>query len=706
MNKMITGKYDNWSLNLDENNILWCTLDRKDSSVNSLNQPILREFDQILNGIAQGTQAKALIIQSGKASGFIAGADIVQFKNLRSAEEATKLILKGQEVFNKLENLSIPTIAAISGFCLGGGLELALACRYRIVEDNEKTKLGLPEVKLGIHPGWGGTIRLPALIGALPAMDLILSGRIVNGKTAKKMGFVDECVPKRTLYKALMHYALNTPIQASCLNSWLNQIKQQWVRGSNHKYIRPLLAKLLYRQLAHKIKAAHYPAPFIALRNWVEYGINKPEALLNEANSIGQLIISDTAQNLVSVFFKQEALKNSAKSTAEPIKHLHVIGAGVMGGDIAAFAALKGFHVTLQDQSPKLIGGAIKRAYDLAKKQLKEPHLITAMMDRLTPDIEGKGILKADMIIEAISEKLEAKQNLFKLLESKAKPSAILATNTSTIPLEEIAIVLNQPNRLVGIHFFNPVAKMPLVEIIHTAKTDQAVLDRAGTFVRKIDKLPLAVKSAPGFLVNRILLPYMMEAVVLLEEGVPAALIDKAACDFGMPMGPIELADKVGLDICLHALEKLTATLGNNSTPVPEALKHLVAQGYLGLKTGRGFYTYNQQGKKLKSANLKSYTHKIDKIDKIAMTDITEITDRLTFRMLNEAVACLREGIVDSPELLDAGCIFGFGFPPFRGGPMTYIKKEGHEKLLKQLEILSARYGNRFEADKGWEQVA
>ncbi len=690
MNKMITGKYDNWSLNLDENNILWCTFDRKDSSANSLNEPILREFDQILNGIAQGTQAKALIIQSGKKSGFIAGADILQFKNLRSAEDATKLILKGQDVFDKLEKLTIPTIAAISGFCLGGGLELALACQYRIAVDNQKTRLGLPEVKLGIHPGWGGTVRLPDLTGAIPAMDLILSGRTVNAKAAKKMGIVDECVPERVFKKALIHYALNAP-QKQGLKY---QFNQKLIHLSNHKWVRPLLAKLFYKQLNSKVKQAHYPAPFVTVANWVEYGVNKPEALLNEATSIGKLVVSETAQNLVSVFFMQEALKNLAKSSTDPIKHVHVIGAGVMGGDIAAWAAFKGFQVTLQDQSPKFIAGAIKRAFDLAKKQLKEKHLITAMMDRLTPDISGNGIAKADVIIEAISEKLEAKQNLFKMLEAKAKPNAVLATNTSTIPLEEIATVLTQPNRLVGIHFFNPVPKMPLVEIIHTEHTNQQVLDKASAFVRKIDKLPLAVKSAPGFLVNRILLPYMMEAVTMLQEGVPGPTIDKAARDFGMPMGPIELADKVGLDICLHALEKLTATLGS-STAVPEELKNLVAQGYLGTKTGRGFYTYDKQGKIIKSTNMKT-TGEIP----------TDITERLIFRMLNEAVACLREGIVGSAEFLDAGCIFGFGFPPFRGGPMTYIKKEGNDKLLKQLEILSTRYGSRFEADKGWGNVA
>lgn len=696
MSKMITGKYDNWSLNLDEHNILWCTFDRKDSSANTINEPILRELDQILNGIAQGTQAKALVIQSGKKSGFIAGADILQFKNLRSEEEATKLISKGQEVFIKLNNLTIPTIAAISGFCLGGGMELALACRYRIAEDSPKTRLGLPEVQLGIHPGWGGTIELPALIGALPAMDLILSGRLVNAKAAKKIGMVDECVPKRTFKKAVLFYALNAPKK----QGWQNKLKQTTIALSNHKFIRPLLAKLLYKQLAKKIKRTDYPAPYVTVDNWVEYGVTKPEGLVNEAKSIGRLVVSETAQNLVSVFFKQEALKNLAKTSVEPVYHVHVIGAGVMGGDIAAWAASKGFQVTLQDQSPKLIGNAIKRAYDLAKKKLKEKHLVTEMMDRLTPDVEGYGISKADVIIEAITEKLEAKQSLFKLLESKAKDSAIFASNTSTIPLEEIAAALKEQNRarFVGIHFFNPVAKMPLVEIIHSQYTSQAILDRSSAFVKKIDKLPLPVKSAPGFLVNRILLPYMMEAVMMLQEGVPGPVIDQAARDFGMPMGPIELADKVGLDVCLHALEKLTASLSTagQRTPMPEELKNLVSQGYLGVKTGRGFYTYDKQGKKLKSAASTKTTSGFPE----------DMIDRLVFRMLNEAVACLREGIVASPEYLDAGCIFGFGFPPFRGGPMTYIHKEGNHKLLKQLEELKSKYGNRFEPDKGWINVA
>jgi len=368
-------------------------------------------------------------------------------------------------------------------------------------------------------------------------------------------------------------------------------------------------------------------------------------------------------------------------------QHVHVIGAGVMGGDIAAWCALRGFKVTLQDQAPKLIGNALKRANELATKQLKENYLVQEVMDRLFPDPNGLGIKTADVIIEAITEKLQAKQDLFQAIEKQAKPDAILATNTSTIPLEEICTVLKDPTRLVGIHFFNPVPKMPLVEIVKGEKTNKTVIEQAIVFVCKISKLPLPVKSSPGFLVNRILLPYMLEAVALLEEGVSGPVIDKAATEFGMPMGPIELADTVGLDICLAALEKLSATTG---AKVPEKLKEYVSRGELGRKTGKGFYQYNK-GKVIKPKPATKETIPSD------------VTDRLILRLLNESVACLREGIVDSADHLDAGCIFGFGFPPFRGGPITYARTQGGANLLKQLEELESRYGNRFAADRGWQ---
>lgn len=677
MDQTLSNNYEHWVLKIDEDEVLWLGFDRQDSKVNSLNEATLKEFSAILTNVKNNSKIRGLIIYSLKKSGFIAGADIAQFKNFTSADEATQLISKGQEIFNQLEDLVIPTVAMIEGFCLGGGLELALACKYRIAENSLKTRLGLPEVKLGIHPGWGGTVRLPEIAGPMVAMDLILSGRLVTANYAKKVGIINEAVPVRLLIQVAKQYSLNPPAIRNKLP--LNQLM-------NSSIVRPLLARLFYHQLANKVNIAHYPAPFKVIDNWLEGGV-KQAAMLKEAQSIGNLLVSDCSKNLVRVFFLQEKLKNQAKQLEFKPLHIHVIGAGVMGGDIAAWCALKGFKVTLQDQAPKLIANAIMRAHQLAKKQLKENYLIHDMLDRLLPDKQGLGITQADVIIEAITESLQAKQDLFALIESKARPNAILATNTSTIPLEEIGTALKNPRRLVGIHFFNPVAKMPLVEIVKGISTEVMVVDQAVALVRKMDKLPLVVKSKPGFLINRILLPYMLEAMVLLEEGVSGTVIDKAAVEFGMPMGPVELADTVGLDICLAALEKLTA---NVNIAIPTKLKELVTRGELGKKSGKGFYQYSK-GKRVKTTASST------------SAPAEDVANRLMLRLLNEAIACLREGIVSDSELLDAGCIFGFGFPPFRGGPINWAKHYGYEKLDELYRQFEGRYGNRFAKDAGWQ---
>lgn len=669
-------KVENWSLNKDKDNIIWLGLNRSDSKVNSLNEKVLQELYSILQDLKHDETVKGLIIYSEKKTGFIVGADIAQFKLVTSASEATEFIKKGQEIFNFVEKLLFPTVAMIEGFCLGGGLELALACRYRIAEDSPKTRLGLPEVKLGIHPGWGGSVRLPELIGPTQAMDIILTGKMIYPKPAKKMGLVNEAVPKRLLEKVAKIYALNPP---SGSHSQFNKLM-------NASFFRPILGKILNNKLKQKVNPKHYPAPFKVVQNWVKYGTEKPKAFNVEAESIGKLLVTPTSKNLVRVFFLQEQLKNLAKDPNFKVNHVHVVGAGVMGGDIAAWCALRGLKVTLQDQAPKLIGNAIKRCFELASKQQREKYLIQETMDRLHPDPNGLGIKNADVIIEAITENLEAKQDLFAILEKQSKPEAILATNTSTIPLEEISRALKDPQRLIGIHFFNPVAKMPLVEVVKGENTDPSIVLKTITFVRAIDRLPLPVKSVPGFLVNRILMPYMLEAMALLEEGIPAPVIDKAAVDFGMPMGPVELADTVGLDICLAALEKLSHS---SNLKIPTKLKQYVERGELGRKSGKGFYHY-KQGKPIKAKPAGSQTIAPD------------ISKRLILRLLNESVACLREGVVESSDLLDAGCIFGFGFPPFRGGPITYARSEDEKKMIKLFEEFESNYGNRFAPDKGW----
>ena len=356
-----------WSLKKDEDNLYWLIFDRQDSNANTLNEPCMMELNAVLDELKDNIKPKGLIIRSGKSNGFIMGADISQFKNFTSPEQATQLIKKGQEVFNKLESLKFPTVAMIQGFCLGGGLELALACRYRIAEESSKTRLGLPEVKLGIQPGWGGTVRMPEQIGIMNAMDLILSGRLVQAKAAKKIGLVQEAVPTRLIEKVAKYYALNAPTVKNP-NAWQSLLE--------FPALRPMLGKFLNKQLSKKISENHYPAPFRVVKNWVANGIKRPVSLEVEAKSIGELFLTDTSKNLVRVFYLQEHLKSLGKKIEFKAKHVHVVGAGVMGGDIAAWCALRGCVVTLQDQAPKLIGNAVKRAYELAQKQLKEKYLV------------------------------------------------------------------------------------------------------------------------------------------------------------------------------------------------------------------------------------------------------------------------------------------------------------------------------------------
>lgn len=674
--------FHHWKTRLDDDRILWLGFDRENANTNTINSEVLEELKQILTWVKQTSLPKGLVIFSAKASGFIAGADIQQFKSLDNEEQAFELIRHGQIVYQQLADINLPTLAWIHGYCLGGGLELALACRYRIVEEDHepnsiKAKLGLPEVMLGIHPGWGGTVRLPRLIGAFKGLDLILTGRSVSAKVAKKMGLVDAVVPKRHILTAIRHTILTQPKehQASLIENF-----------TNHDSIRPWIGKFLNKKLAKKVNRLHYPAPYAALDHWVLQGVKNETAFVGEAKSIGQLVVSDTARNLVRVFFLQEKLKSQAKHLGEKIQQVHVVGAGMMGGDIAAVCALKGLKVTLYDQHHEAIAKSLKRAHHLFKKVLKEPHYIRAAMDRLIPDVVGAGVFRADIIIEAIVEKVEAKRDLFKTIEKDAKPTAIFATNTSTIPLEDIAMALQSPERFVGIHFFNPVSKMPLVEVVKGMETSEEAINKALGLVKTIDKIPLLVKSAPGFLVNRLLMPYLLESMQMLEEGVPAQAIDQAAVAFGMPIGPIELTDTIGLDVCLHAGESLKEHLKG---PIPHKIRSLVAEGALGKKSGKGFYQY-KDGKPIKESLDPHYR----------MPD--DIMDRLVLRMINESVACLREGIVSDADSLDAGMIFGAGFPPFRGGPLHYVMEQGESLLLQRLNLLVQRYGNRFMADAGW----
>lgn len=654
------SEYKHWKMHVEttaENTrIAWLGFDRQQERVNSINDEVLDELNDLLQDLSQMSDIHGLIIYSLKSKGFIAGADVNTIACLSTPEQAVDFLRKGQAVFARLDALPMPTVAMIHGFCMGGGLELALACDYRVATDDPDTRLGLPEVMLGFHPGWGGTVRLPQLIGGFQALsEVMLSGAALVAKKAKRLGFVDEVVPERQLARAARYYIEKKPPKHQ--PTFLQSL-------SNKAWMRVVLANVLRRVVNKKARKAHYPAPFAMINLWEKEGGYNERAYLKEVDSVEQLMSKhQTAENLIRVFLLRERLKDFAKQSQFKATHVHVIGAGVMGGDIAAWCALRGLRVTLQDKSHEQIAPAIVRAQKLYKKKCREPRLIQAAMDRLIPDPEGYGIAHADVIIEAVFEHLETKQALFKLIESKAKPDALIATNTSSIPLDEISTVMQNPARLIGIHFFNPVAKMALIEVVESSRTDHLLAQHAYAFVHQIGKLPLPVKSSPGFLINRVLMPYLMECMVLLNEKIPAEVIDEAAQDFGMMMGPVELADTVGLDVCLAVAKNLTSHFGGT---VPDVLSQMVAAGKLGRKSGEGFYRY-RQGKPLKGKPTKNEAYK-------------EVAQRLIQRMINESKACIHEGVVADADLLDAGMIFATGFAPFRGGPLRYAQQAHLEK--------------------------
>jgi 3-hydroxyacyl-CoA dehydrogenase/enoyl-CoA hydratase/3-hydroxybutyryl-CoA epimerase len=668
-----------WSLEIDADRIGWLTCDTPGASTNVLSAAVLQDLAAKLAEILI-LRPCGVVVRSGKANGFIAGADIKEFLQIRTPEQGFELVRAGQKVLQQLEDLPCPSVALLHGFALGGGLELALACTYRIGADDAALSLGMPEVMLGIHPGFGGTVRSVHLIGVRPALDLMIKGRPVRAARALSIGLVDELAPPAELAARAKALLSRRPPRKSA--PFVDKLL-------NMSALRPFVARQTAATLRHNVNRDHYPAPFAILELWERYGGLGLAAYEAEARSISSLMCTPTSRNLVRVFLLQDRLKSlGAESNAE-FKHLHVIGAGVMGGDIAAWAAYRGLTVTLQDRSADLIQPALDRAKVFFDKRLKEPAAARAALSRLSMDVEGAGVAAADVVIEAIFENIEAKQSLYAQLEPKLKSSAILASNTSSIMIETLGERLKDPTRLVGIHFFNPVAQLPLVEIVAGARSAAHTVLDAQRFARKLDKLPLPCKSAPGFVVNRILTPYVNEALFALASGIPAPLIDRVAVGFGMPMGPIELTDVVGLDVSLNVGKVLGGALHRQ---VPELLLNLVAEKKLGRKSGQGFYRW-QDGKAQK-----------DEVKDFPIPE--DLEDRLILSMLNEAVACLREGTVSDADLLDAGAIFATGFAPFRGGPLQYAKQRGVANVISRLEQLAQRYGERFRPDAGWAQIS
>ena len=664
-----------WQLTTDEQGIAWLTFDQAETTVNTLDPETLAELDSALGAIEAAAPA-GLLIRSAKPTGFIAGADVRGFAGLTDQTAAADLIRRAHAILDRLECLPCPSVALIQGHCLGGGLELALACTYRVAAEGPATTLGFPEVRLGIFPGFGGSARSLQRVGHLAAMDLMLSGHNLSGRAAKAIGLVDDCVAPRQLTAAALWFLGHRPARR---RPSLVQRAAAWpgVRG--------LVARRMRKRVSGEVDPAHYPAPHALIDHWERHAGNPAALYANEAVAVPRLLAGDTAQNLVRLFLLRERLRGAGEGGEGETPHLHVVGAGVMGGNIAAWAALRGLRVSLQDRRPQDLTRAMQRAGDLFIRRLKDPRLIRDARDRLIPDARGDGVGHADVVLEAIVEDLDAKRALFAHLAPCLKPGALLATNTSSIPLEALGAALDAPGLLVGLHFFNPVERMPLVEVVRGAATHATTIARALALARRLDKVPLVVKSGPGFLVNRVLMPYLLEAVALVEEGVAPATVDRAATAFGMPMGPIALADTVGLDICLAVAGRMT-----DPASIPASLSRYVAAGHLGRKTGQGYYRW-QGGRAQPGAGARDPTQ--------------EERDRLLLRLANEAVACLREGVAEDADALDAGLVFGAGFAPFRGGPLRHIQAEGAAAVVARLSALHQCFGERFKPDVGWASL-
>lgn len=648
--------YKNWKLNTDMDNILWLTIDQHDERANSLSMEVLSELEVIVEGLETNPPA-GLVLQSGKPGSFIVGADVREFDDYDDPEEARDGISRVHRLFNRIVALPFPKVVTIDGFCLGGGLELALCFDYRIASNVEHTRLGFPEVQLGIYPGFGGSARSVQQIGATKAMDMMLGSRNLRAGAARAVGLVDELVGP--------HGSLRWAARKAIKQKRKSRQPGQLTRLQNLAPVRQQLARVMRKKVAARANPKHYPAPFELIDAWEHYGDDPQRMMAEETVRVSKLITGKTSKNLRRVFFLMERLKGFGRQADINFRRVHVVGAGVMGGDIAAWCVLQGFEVTLQDREMKYIEPALVRAKALFSKKLRDRHKVAGAVSRLIADVEGKGVSHADVIIEAIYEDVDAKRELFAGIESRAKPDAILATNTSAIPLADIASVMKKPKRLIGIHFFNPVAKMPLVEVVYDTKTDKQQIVAAAAFCGAINRFPVPVKSSPGFLVNRVLSGYMAEAMKMhLTRNIPLEILDRAATEFGMPMGPVELADTVGLDVCL----KVVAMLGGDTSANEVALlKEKVDAGNLGKKSGKGFYVWEKGKPKKELVETGQYA-------------LDEIADELLRPYFDACQAALADGIVEDADVLDAGMIFGTGFAPFRGGPLHYLKQKAQSE--------------------------
>lgn len=658
----------------EADDLVWLVLDHGEAPVNVVSRDVIEGLSNALDTL-EHTTPRAVVIRSGKMAGFAVGADVTSFEDM-SSEGAADILRKGHDVLDRLEALDCPTICVVHGAALGAGFEIALACDWRIAVNG--ASFGLPEVQLGLHPGLGGTFRLPELIDPTEAMTLMLTGKTAHTSKAKKLGIVDVITEERHIHAA---------VEAAASGKIERDGPSVKARVLQFDSARSLAARKMRSETEKKVPKAHYPAPYALIDLWEEYGDDSKARQAAEIESFANLLDTETSKNLRRVFFLRQGMKNSAHGTAD-VAHVHVIGAGVMGAEIAGWAALKGYSVTLEDVDLDPLGKAVKQARDVCKDQHLSGMETRDAMDRLMPDPKGYGLASADLVIEAGPETVDLKRKIYSGLSGRMKADAILATNTSSLRLAELRDSVPDEVRFAGLHFFNPVSKMQLVEVVRHDKTEDAVIDRLAAFCGSLDRLPVRVTDYPGFLVNRALTPYLMEALVLMDEGVEKEQIDAAAIAFGMPLGPVALSDQVGLDICLHVAESLKANLDE---PIPEISKRLrdkVESGETGKKAGQGFYDWSNGPPRPEATG-----------------GPDDLTDRLILPMLDACVECLRKGVAGDPDKVDGAMVFATGFPPFRGGPTHYARALGTQVIHDRLTDLASRHGARFSPDPGWKDL-
>ncbi|GAW35431.1 fatty acid oxidation complex subunit alpha [Roseovarius sp. A-2] len=664
-----------WRLARGEDGIAWLVFDRKDSTTNTVSQEVIHELDRHVATLEKDVP-EALVIRSAKRVGFAAGADISGFDEI-SDDGAAKLLQQGHGVLDRIAALTCPTICVVHGAALGAGFEIALACDYRIAV--EGASFAFPEVMLGLHPGLGGTLRLTGLIDPVEAMTLMLTGKTAHTKKAKELGIVDLICPER-----------HVPAAVRAVVAGKVEKHEQGLISNSYRLraARSFAARQMRSKAAENAPEKHYPAPHALIALWEDHGDDREAMQEAEIASFARLLDTETSKNLRRVFFLRQGLKDNAKGEDE-ITHVHVVGAGAMGREIAAWVAIKGKKVTLGDLELGPLAQAVKQAKTICEAQHLSGIETRNALDRLIPDPEGYGVAQADLVIEAVPESPDLKGDIYADLGKRMKAGAILASNTSSLELTELAGKVRAPTRFAGLHFFNPVSKMQLVEVVAHPKTSKVVVDRLAAFCGSINRLPALVQDYPGFLVNRALTPFLMEAMVLMDEGVTKEVIDSAATEFGMPMGPVALADQVGLDICLDVAESLRGKLEKPMADISDSLREKVEAGQTGRKSGSGFYEW------------KDGTPEPD----TEGTGPADLTDRLILPMLDACVECLRRDVARTENEIDGAMIFATGFPPFRGGPMHYARTRGIGEIKGRLTELADTLGPRFTPDRGWDDL-